>query len=162
VFVNGALSVLSPFGAAEVLLDVTRLELVLLAASVERLDCEASEIEDELSTELVTVWVVDEVCVPLLDGEDVPTTADCVEVVVDIELAADPGKIVGIKLVCALVLAAPGIEVGESSTLVVAVAKLLAFPSALLTTASGIGVPASPHANCNGLSSTLSLISLSH
>lgn len=55
VFVNGALSVLSPFGAAEVLLDVSELELVLLAESVEKVDCEASEIEDELSTELATV-----------------------------------------------------------------------------------------------------------
>jgi len=55
VFVNGALSVFPPSGAAEVLLDVSELELVLLARSVEKLDCDAPETVDELSTELVTV-----------------------------------------------------------------------------------------------------------
>lgn len=105
-------------------------------------------------------------CVPLLGVADVLAAADCVEVVVDIELPPEPGKIVGIRLVCALVLAAPAVE--DSSTLVVAVAeavsvaKLLALSSALLTTALGIGVPASPHANCNGMTSMLSFISLSH
>jgi len=161
VFVNGALSVFPPSGAAEVLLDVSEPVLVLLAESVEE---PAPETEDELSTELVTVCVEVDVCVPLLDGEDVLAATDCVEVTVNVELfLVDPGKITGIVLV----LAAAGNEVGYSSAVVavveaVSISKLLALASALLKTASGIGVPASPHANCNGMRSTLSSISLSH
>jgi len=95
------------------------------------------------------------VCVPLLDGEDVLAAADCAEVVVGIELPS-------------VVLAAAGTEVEYSSTPVVAVAgavsvaKLLPLASALLKTALGIGVPAIPHANFNGVRSMFASISLSH
>jgi hypothetical protein len=164
VFVNGALSVFPPSGAAEVLLDVSELMLVLLAKSVDELESEAPEMEDELSTELVIVSVEVDMCVSLLDGEVVLAATDCVEVTVDVKLfLVGPGITIGITLV----LAVAGSEVGYSFVAVavagaVSISKLLALASALLKTASGIGVPASPHANSNGIRSTLSSILLSH